>query len=222
MLLSRYGLREWGIASAVAALLCIGIHAWAFPPALYAVVGVVWLAVVAFFRDPLFRRPASSDAADMVSPADGRVSAVFTTPWHDAVQGPATVVRIFLSVLDVHINRAPCEGTVESVDHRPGRYLDARTEESARVNESNTVRLRTPAGDAIGVRQVSGAIARHIVCAAAPGDRLLRAERFGLIKFGSTTELIMPRPEAVTVRVAVGDRVVGGVTTLARLEPAAD
>ncbi|MDI9411506.1 MAG: phosphatidylserine decarboxylase [Bacteroidia bacterium] len=219
MLLSRYGLREWGIATAVAALLCIGVFVWSLPPALYAVVGVLWLGVVAFFRDPLGRRPASNDPADMVSPADGKVSAVFTVPWHDAIGGPATVVRIFLSVLDVHINRAPCAGTVEAIEHRPGKYLDARTEESARVNESNTVRMRTEGGDPIGVRQVSGAIARHIVCAVVTGDRLDRAERFGLIKFGSTTELILPRPEAVEVRVKIGDRVTGGVTILARLAP---
>jgi phosphatidylserine decarboxylase len=79
--------------------------------------------------------------------------------------------------------------------------------------------MRSAAGDPIGIRQVSGAIARHIVCAASPGDRLDRAERFGLIKFGSTTELIMPRPESVAVRVKVGDRVKGGVTILARLDP---
>jgi len=219
MLLSRYGLREWGIATAVAALLCIAVFIWALPTAIYAVIGVLWLGVVAFFRDPLGRRPASRDPADMVSPADGKVSAVFTVPWHDAISGPATVVRIFLSVLDVHINRAPCAGTVEAIEHRPGKYLDARTEESARVNESNTVRMRTADGDPIGVRQVSGAIARHIVCAVVTGDQLDRAERFGLIKFGSTTELILPRPEAVEVRVKVGDRVTGGVTILARLEP---
>jgi phosphatidylserine decarboxylase len=155
----------------------------------------------------------------MVSPADGKVSAVFTVPWHDAIGGPATVVRIFLSVLDVHINRAPCTGTVEAIEHRPGKYLDARTEESAHVNESNTIRMRAASGDPIGIRQVSGAIARHIVCAVATGDQLARAERFGLIKFGSTTELILPRPESVSVRVKVGDRVTGGVTILARLEP---
>ena len=79
MLLSRYGLREWGIATAVAALLCIGVFVWSLPPALYAVVGVLWLGVVAFFRDPLGRRPASSDPADMVSPADGTVSAALKT-----------------------------------------------------------------------------------------------------------------------------------------------
>lgn len=218
MLLSRYGLREWGIATAVAALLCIGVFVWSLPPALYAVIGVLWLGVVAFFRDPLGRRPASADPADMVSPADGKVSAVFTVPWHDAIGGPATVVRIFLSVLDVHINRAPCAGTVEAVEHRPGRYLDARTEESARVNESNTVRLRSDSGDPIGVRQVSGAIARHIVCPIAPGDRLGRAERFGMIKFGSTTELIVPFPERSKALVKVGDRVKGGVTILVRAD----
>ncbi len=220
MMLSRYGLREWGLATVVAVAASalafrFGLPLWAF-----AAIGFVWLAFVAFFRDPLFRRPTSRDHRDMVSPADGRVSAVFTVPWHDALQGPATVVRIFLSVLDVHINRSPCSGRVEAITHRPGRYLDARTEESARVNESNTVVFAVDGGERVAIRQVSGAIARHIVCGVVVGDGVERGERIGLIKFGSTTELILPRPDDVSVRVRVGDRVKGGVTTLAHLLPA--
>jgi phosphatidylserine decarboxylase len=131
--------------------------------------------------------------------------------------GPAIVVRIFLSVLDVHLNRAPCDGEVVSIVHTPGRYLDARSEESAKVNESNLISLRTDSGVPIGVRQVSGAIARRIVCPIRVGDHLTRAARFGMIKFGSTTELIVPDRPDTEVRVSEGDRVVGGVTVLVRL-----
>lgn len=214
MILSRYGIREWGIATAIAVAILIftGPTLWAVIP-----VGIVWFAIAAFFRDPLFRRAASNDERDLVSPADGVVSAVFTCEHHEATQGPATVVRIFLSVLDVHINRMPCAATVLSIKHTPGRYLDARSAESAQVNECNLVVVRNRAGDPIGIRQISGAIARRIVCPIHAGESFARAQRFGMIKFGSTTELIIPRPSETTVHVVKGSRVVGGVTTLATL-----
>jgi phosphatidylserine decarboxylase len=106
---------------------------------------------------------------------------------------------------------------VATIVHADGKYLDARSEESARVNESNVITLDTASGERVGIRQVSGAIARRIVCAAATGDRARRGARFGMIKFGSTTELILPRPGDVKVHVKVGDRVTGGVTILATL-----
>jgi|LakMenEpi03Aug12_release.lakeMendotaPanAssembly.Ray.scaffolds.fasta_scaffold579792_1 phosphatidylserine decarboxylase len=216
MLLTRYGFREWGIITlgcgAAAALMAWMQLWWGVGIAAFA-----WLVLVAFFRDPLGRRPATEAANDMVSPADGKVSAVIDLDHHEDIGGPAKVVRIFLSVLDVHLNRFPCDGTVDAVVHRPGRYLDARSAESAKVNESNVVVLRTAGGERIGIRQVSGAIARRIVCRAPVGSRAARAARYGMIKFGSTTELILPRPSDVTVHVRVGDRVTGGVTILATL-----
>lgn len=216
--LTRYGFREWFTITVVAALVGVGaawMHWW------WALAGVVlvWLALVAFFRDPWGRRPATTSPNDMVSPADGKISAVLTVDHHAATQGPATVVRIFLSVLDVHLNRFPCDGTVSEVVYTPGKYLDARTEESAKVNESLLTVLQIASGERLGVRQVSGAIARRIVCPLQPGSRARRGARFGMIKFGSTTELILPRPADVQVHVRVGDRVVGGVTILATLNP---
>ena len=217
MLLTHHGRREWGFATAV--LILLGMPAayfglwWAV-----AILVLAWIVVAGFFRDPLGRRPTSDDPQDLVSPADGRISAVERVPAHEATGNePAIIVRIFLSVLDVHLNRAPCDATVESVIHRPGRYLDARSEESAKVNESNLIGLRTDDGVLIGVRQVSGAIARRIVCPLAKGDRVVRAARFGMIKFGSTTELIVPDVPGTTVNVKIGDRTTGGVTILARI-----
>lgn len=220
MLLTHYGRREWGFATALFILLAVPAvwfgQWWGLIP-----LAVGWIAVAGFFRDPLGRRPATENSNDLVSPADGRVSAVLEVPSHEAIgDQPAIVVRIFLSVLDVHLNRAPCDATVESVVHRPGRYLDARTEESAKVNENNLISLRTDHGVPIGVRQVSGAIARRIVCPIDSGDRLVRGARFGMIKFGSTTELIVPNRPGTTVHVKVGDRTTGGVTILASIEPA--
>lgn len=217
MILSAYGFREWALttAAAVAIIIFFGPTWW-----LIITVAILWLAIVAFFRDPLFRKPASNDPCELVSPADGVVSAILAVDHHPAIDGPATIVRIFLSVLDVHINRMPCAATVLSMTHTPGRYLDARSEESAKVNESNLIVVRTSAGERIGIRQVSGAIARRIVCPISVGDSFSRAQRFGMIKFGSTTELIVPARAASDVRVKKGDRVVGGVTILAVLRPA--
>jgi phosphatidylserine decarboxylase len=179
---------------------------------------VVWLALASFFRDPLFRRPASDDPRDLVSPADGLVSAVVEVEEHPATVGPATIVRIYLSVLDVHVNRSPCEATVLNTIHTPGKYLDVRIEESAKVNESLVMRLLSSGGINLGVKQISGKIARHIVCPVEAGRRLGRGERYGMIKFGSTTELVVPTSEIEKVCVAKGDRVKGGVTVLVRMK----
>ncbi len=216
--LTRYGKREWLTITIVSLLLALGtawVHLWWA----LGLVLVVWFALASFFRDPYGRRPATNDPRDLVSPADGVVSAVFETVSHEATGGrPALVIRIFLSVLNVHINRAPCEGEVVTITHRPGKYLDARTEESAEVNESNLVVLRLANGEPIGIRQVAGRIARRIVCPLAIGARLGRGEQYGMIKFGSTTELIVPNPGKTLARVKKGDKVVGGVTILAHCQ----
>lgn len=216
MSLTRYGLREWLVLTIIAAALSATV-VWLGQWHWTIVIGIVWLALVAFFRDPWRRLPPNLKAGDMVSPADGTVSKVFEVEHHDATGGPAKVVRIFLSVLDVHVNRSPFDAEVVSIVHTPGKYLDARSEESAQVNESNLVTLRLRDDRTIGVRQVSGAIARRIVCPLKVGDRLGRGQRFGMIKFGSTTELILPASSVEQVHVAKGMKVVGGVTVLATI-----
>ncbi len=219
MPLSFYGIREWGgalvIALAISAVAWWAGWWWLLPP-----VWLAWLAVAAFFRDPIRSVPTDLPEGAFLSPADGTISAVERIDAHEATGGaPAVIIRIFLSVLDVHINRSPCAATVRHCRHRPGRHLDARTAESARVNESNLIILDR-GGETIGVRQVSGAIARRIVCPLASGRRLARGERIGMIKFGSTTELILPRPDEVAVHVRLGEKVRGGLTVLAAFTPA--
>ena len=216
MLLTRYGTREWMIitlAAAVPAAAGVYLGWWWLATA----AAIVWAALASFFRDPLFRRPATNDPRDFVSPADGLVSAVLEVPEHVATGGPATIVRIYLSVFDVHINRAPCDAIVVDTIHTPGKYLDVRIEESAKVNESLVMRLRTRSGMLLGVKQISGKVARHIVCPVVVGRVLARGERYGMIKFGSTTELVVPTADVERVLVAKGDRVKGGVTVLARM-----
>ncbi len=214
MLLTRSGRREWLLATIAATLglIVFALMGWWWAA---AATGGLWLAVASFCRDPARRLPADLEPGAMLSPADGRVTAVERADHHPAAAGPAVVIRIFLSVLDVHVNRSPCSGQVRELEYTPGRFHDARSPESARENESNLITMQLAGGESIGVRQVAGKVARRIVCALRVGDRLARGERFGMIKFGSTTELILPRPDDVEVRVQVGERVKGGLTRLA-------
>ncbi|MEY5033048.1 MAG: Psd, partial [Planctomycetota bacterium] len=201
MLLTRYGIREWMIITLAAAIpAAAGVFFGWWWLTIASV--IVWAALASFFRDPLGRRPATADPRDFVSPADGLVSAVLEVAEHPSTDGPATIVRIYLSVFDVHINRMPCDCEVLGTIHTPGKYLDVRIEESAKVNESMVTRLRSATGVLLGVKQISGKVARHIVCPIEAGQRFARGERFGMIKFGSTTELVVPTAEVERICVS--------------------
>ncbi|HKA61562.1 MAG TPA: phosphatidylserine decarboxylase family protein [Methylomirabilota bacterium] len=172
-----------------------------------AVFGVAALACLGFFRDPE-RTPPDVPGA-VLAPADGRVVAVVeaTDPW----VGQAVRVSIFLSPLDVHVNRSPIAGLVKNVEYAPGRFVAAYRPEASEENERCTVSLE--GGTArVAVKQIAGVVARRIVCRVQPGDPLRAGERFGLIRFGSRTDLIVPR--GTTVKVAVGDRVRGGESVM--------
>lgn len=175
--------------------------AWPVWPVPVNALGVVLLllgaATLLFFRDPPRRVPPGDGVA--VAPADGLVVAIEDLADSPHYDGPCKRVSIFLSLFNVHINRAPCDGEVTGVDFRPGRFLNAMKRASGQLNESCTLRMRTPNGP-VTVRQVAGLIARTIVCRAAPGDHLTRGEKFGMIKFGSRTELYLPPGAEVCVR----------------------
>jgi phosphatidylserine decarboxylase len=160
-----------------------------------------------FFRDPTRVPPA--DEKLLVSPADGKVVDVRPSP-----EDPErTLVGIFLSILDVHINRAPLAGTVERIRYTPGRFFAAYRPEARVENERNELALVD--GDyRVTVRQIAGVVARRIVCDAKENDRLERGQKFGLIQFGSRTEIVLPR--GTEVRVRQGDRVRGGETVIGR------
>lgn len=210
--LARYGFREMILLTVVLGLLAAAaamLH-WTIA----AMIGVVWLAGLAFFRDPHRTIPSEPDL--LVAPADGVVTELTTVDNEPNIGGPATRVGIFLSVFDVHINRSPCNGRVLRSVHRPGEFLDARHPDSGARNESNTLVL-DPEGEIPGpivVRQVAGLIARRIVCAVGPEAVLQRGERFGMIKFGSRTELIVPRDGQWNVAVEIGQKVRGGATVI--------
>jgi len=172
-----------------------------------ALCAVAALACLGFFRDPE-RRPPDVPGA-LVAPADGRVMDVVEVD--DAWVGAAVRISIFLSPLDVHVNRAPVAGLVRAVDYVPGRFLAAYRAEASEQNERCTVALE---GDSarVAVRQISGVLARRIVCRVRPGDKLELGERYGLIRFGSRTDLIAPR--GIELRVRVGERVRGGESVM--------
>jgi len=183
---------------------------------LEGILGVVLVWALLFFRDP--HRETPRDDALLLAPADGRITDVETVEEADFIGGPALRVGIFLSIFDTHINRAPCDARVERITHRRGRYVNAMNPLAGKVNESNNVamvRTNHPE-DRLLVRQISGAVARRIVCAVREGQRLAGGERFGMIKFGSRTELYLPASEHVNCMVRPGDKVKAGLTPLVR------
>ena len=167
-----------------------------------------------FFRDP--ERPVPIEAGLVVSPADGKITEVarIQTP-----QGERIRLSIFLSVFDVHVNRSPIAGTVREVRYQKGKYLNALNPESAEKNEQNLVTVQGDEFD-VSFKQIAGLLARRIVFRFQPGDFVERGERVGLIKFGSRVDVLLPGH--AHVRVALGQRVKGGASVLADIQPAED
>jgi phosphatidylserine decarboxylase len=192
------------------------IVAWAAVIALVVAGGlIVW-----FFRDP--PREIPTGAGLVVSPADGTVVEVEELAHDEFIGGPAVKIGIFLSIFNVHLNRVPVAARVIGVRYRRGKFLNALRAESARENEQLSVRLQETAAPfrRYVVTQITGAIARRIVCWLKPGDELARGERFGMIKLGSRTELVLARDAALEVRVKPGDKVRAGLSVLASYSPA--
>lgn len=215
--LARDGLREIIGATVLLAAAAAGLallHPWAAIPPI-----ILWVWVLSFFRDPVRERSFAPD--ELGAPADGTVTEITRLEQDDDIHGPAWRIGIFLSIFDVHANRSPCAARVRSVEHRPGGFLDARHPESGRRNESNTLVLdpRGPIPGPVVVRQVAGKIARRIVCHAGAGNNLRAGERFGMIKFGSRTELIVPALSNTEIAVRIGSRVRAGLTVMLRQPP---
>jgi phosphatidylserine decarboxylase len=183
-----------------------------------AALTVVGLLIVWFFRDPPRRVPAETDL--VVSPADGKVVAIDELDHDEFLGGPAVRIGIFLSIFNVHINRAPVAARVVGLRYQPGKCLNALRPESARENEQLSVRLQEAEYPyrRFVVRQITGAIARRIVCWLKPGDVVGRGEKFGMIKLGSRTELVLPREDGLRVRARLGQAVKAGVSVLAGYE----
>lgn len=187
--------------------------AWLFWPLM-----MLTLWSIYFFRDPSRGVPQQDDL--LVAPADGLVQMV-TAAVPPAELGlgaePLTRVSIFLSVFDVHINRAPCAGTVDVMAYRPGKYLNAAADKASEDNERMAIAFRRADGRVIGCVQIAGWVARRIVCRIKPGQTVAAGERFGHIRFGSRTDLYLP--SGARLLVATGQRMIGGETVMAELDP---
>ncbi len=169
-----------------------------------------------FFRDP--KRVPPTEAGQVVSPADGRVVAIDEVAFDEFIGGPAVKISIFLSILDVHINRVPAAARVIGLSYRRGKFFSAFKPVSAEENEQLTVRLeeKGPPYRRMIVRQIAGAVARRIVCWVRPGDELERGAQFGMIKLGSRTELVLPREPGLVIEVERRQKVKAGTSVLAR------
>ena len=224
-------LAKWGYGELLLMLLtslAVGSVLWHAHPSHWASLAPLPLLLVGiwFFRDPERTIPDGDEL--VVSPADGKVVDIEQVDEPHYIGGPALRVGIFLSPLDVHVNRAPVQGTVEFRHYRPGRFLTAYHPNAHRENECTALGIRMgavlPRGGPkaratwpILVKQIAGIVARRIVCAAEVGDRIEKGERFGMIKFGSRTELYIPVAAGLELAVKVGDRVKGGQTVVGRL-----
>lgn len=163
-----------------------------------------------FFRDP--QRSVPAEAGVVVAPADGRITRVCALAPEE--ENSPQVVSIFLSPLDVHINRAPIAGTITNVTYTQGKFLMATKETASLVNEQNALTIEGE-GLTIICKQIAGILARRIVCWKRAGDTVALGERFGLIKFSSRTDLILPA--SVRLEVREGERVRGGATVIGRV-----
>jgi phosphatidylserine decarboxylase len=219
----RLGLARCGLAEVVCfslvflaatslMVLAAAILDWAFWLSL-PVILFFWFETVCFFRDP--ERRILQDPNLLLSPADGKVTHLEEVDDPDFPGGRAFRISIFLSVFDVHVNRIPRTGRVVNVRYFPGAFLDARSADCPARNEQLWIDLvETDSERPVRIKQISGAIARRIVCRLKIGEEVRAGERFGMIKFGSRTDVLIPGGDPVDVNVKVGDHVLGGATVL--------
>jgi len=219
---ARAGLAELCIATAilcVVGLLLLAsatlIHSLFWIPV--AAVALVWLEILYFFRDPQRRIP--TDPAALLSPADGTITDIGEVEAPGFPGDRALRIGIFLSIFNVHVNRLPRSGQVVSIRYFPGAFLDARHPDCPARNEQLWLDLEeSDSGRLIRIKQISGAVARRIVCWPKIHETVRAGDRYGMIKFGSRTEVLIPAGDAADVMVKVGDKVYGGTTVLLRLK----
>lgn len=207
---------------ALAALITLGLAAgiyWLFALPqwmlyiIYLLLLVVYAGILFFFRSP--KRQLSKDNGAIISPADGKVFMIEETMEEEVFDHPMQKLSIFMSPLDVHLNRVPADGKVVLCRYHPGKYLVAWHPKSSHLNERNTIVIETPAGIRFLVRQIAGMVARRIVCYCHEGKQVRQGDELGFIKFGSRVDLYIPL--ASEIHVKPGDKVKGGITILADL-----
>lgn len=215
----RIPFARWGLAELqllgwplLLATVVLARYYWFLAP----VTAILLALVVYFFRDPPRRIPAEWGL--VVAPADGRVVEIARLDYDQFLGGPAVRIGIFLSIFNVHINRLPRQARVLALRYAPGKFLNALDPASARENENMWIGCEStePPLHRFAVRQIAGAIARRIVCDLRPGESLERGHKFGMIKLGSRTELILPAEAGLQIEVAIGARIKAGRSVLAR------
>jgi len=195
-------------ASAAISVLCF----WAGGAGAAAVPVLITAFMFYFFRDP--ERAVQTERGLFVAPADGKVIVIRETDETEYLHAGVTQISIFMSPLNVHVNRVPCDGKVISVKHVKGTFLAAYKDEASVRNEHIDMVLETRYGDVL-VRQVAGFVARRAVCRVSEGDVLQRGERYGIIKFSSRVDIYVPKDAAVKVQ--LGDMVIAGETVLCKI-----
>jgi len=223
--LTKYGLPQVVIfPAAIIAAMAAAVAVW---PKSLPIWGIILIEIIftllliwilCFFRDP--QRIVPADKNILLAPADGTITDIDIIRENDFITGSALRIGVFLSIFDAHINRAPCNVKVEKITYRPGKFKNAANPSSGRVNESNDLWLRrtdTP-NDKLILRQISGAIARRIICDTDTGQKLAGGQKFGMIKFGSRTELYLPTHKNAKPLVKKGDKVKAGLTPIIKYE----
>jgi phosphatidylserine decarboxylase len=198
------------VAAAGTPAVAAGVLGWT---GIAAAFGAVALFTAWFFRNPKRSAPKSDRA--VVAPGDGKVVEIREEPEPRFLKGASVRISIFLNIFDVHVNRIPCDGTVEQVAYQPGQFLVASRPEATLQNEQNALLIRAARGTKILCVQIAGLIARRIVCWVTPGEAVACGERFGLIRFGSRMDVYLPVGTKLNVK--VGDHVKGGETLLGEL-----
>lgn len=211
--LARAGLGEVVCGTACALALTVW-GAW-FHWLLAIVPAALGVFIIAFFRNP--RRVCRAERGQVLAPADGQVASVRDISYDAFLNGPAVEIGIFLSIFNVHINRSPVSARVISLAYTPGKFLNALRPASAQENEQLAIRLEEtePPYRRMIVRQIAGAIARRIVCWERPESRLAAGAQLGMIKFGSRTELVLPREDGLVICVKPGQKVKAGMSIVA-------
>ena len=215
--------RPRGTAFPIAAAGYPFIFAAAFTTAVFALLGLKVPAMVAlfitfaicfFFRDP--DRVIPTDEGAIVSPADGKVIKAHRLEENPFLEGPCLQVSIFMTVLNVHVNRASCAGVVERTAYHPGTFFSANLEKAQKKNEHNAVFISTEKDQKVCIVQVAGLIARRVICWVGKGDLLQRGQRFGLICFGSRLDVYLPTDAVLNV--SAGEKVKAGISIIGYLK----
>ncbi len=213
--LAKYGTKEITISIIIVVAIIFLLYRLGTPWIYFSIIPAIFLIwVLAFFRNPT-RIPPNNPKA-VLSPADGTITHIIEVDEPDFIGGKAKMIGIFLSIFNVHLNRAPFKGVVKFIKYHEGKFHDARDEKSLSENESNAIGFETEqkGAEKILIKQIAGLLARRIVCDVKIGDKVDAGDVVGMIKFGSRTEIYLPIDANFDIEVKVGDKVNAGTTIL--------